>query len=193
VSPVLPFLWYPALSYNNQSYNPRPTWYTEILRTILDKKTLRGLRGPEYWREETISKKKRLKARRSDDPSNGAVTVAGARAKPTARVRDYESHVFVCTGGDCKKRGAKDMRKALKEELRSEGLLSEVRLDAVDCLGLCKHGPNVVVYDRAQPKGTWYLGLLEEDVPEVVERHLKSGEPVERLAADRCPPKAKKK
>ena len=141
--------------------------------------------------EETISKKKRLK--KIDDPSNGVMPRAEARAKPAAKVRDYESHVFVCTGGDCKKRGAKDMRKALKEELRSEGLLSEVRLDAVDCLGLCKHGPNVVVYDRAQPKGTWYLGRLEEDVPEVVERHLKSGEPGERLAADRGPPKAKKK
>ncbi len=121
------------------------------------------------------------------------MTVAEARAKPTAKVRDYESHVFVCTGGDCKKRGAKDMRKALKEELRSGELLSEVRIDAVDCLGFCKHGPNAVVYDQAQPKGTWYLGLLEEDVAEVVERHLKSGEPVDRLVADRKPPKAKKK
>ncbi len=124
---------------------------------------------------------------------NGVVPGAETKTKPAAKVRDYESHVFVCTGGDCKKRGSKDVRKALKEELRSEGLLGEVRIDAVDCLGLCKHGPNVVVYDRAQPKGTWYLGLLEGDVPEVVERHLKSGEPVDRLTADRQPPKAKKK
>jgi (2Fe-2S) ferredoxin len=58
-------------------------------------------------------------------------------------------------------------------------MLGDVRIDCVDCLGFCKHGPNVVVY----PGGVWYLGLREEDVPEVVERHLEGGEPVERLAA----------
>ena len=120
-----------------------------------------------------------------------AMAAAEAGTKPVAKVRDYESHVFVCTGGDCKKRGAKGTRKALKDELRSEGLLGEVRIDTVDCLGLCKHGPNVVIYGGPE-KGTWYLGLEEGDVPEVVERHLKGGDPVERLAADRRPGKAKR-
>ena len=74
----------------------------------------------------------------------------------------------------------------------SRGILDEVRMDTVDCLGLCKHGPNVVVYDGARPKGTWYLGLRENDVPEIAGQHLETGEPVERLAADRRPRKAKK-
>ena len=98
----------------------------------------------------------------------------------------------MCTGDDCKKRGAKSTRKALKGELRASGLLGEVRTDATSCLGLCKHGPNVVVYDVANPGGTWYLGLDEDDVPEVVEEHLVGGKPVERLAAERRPRKAKK-
>jgi (2Fe-2S) ferredoxin len=119
--------------------------------------------------------------------------VVAEKRKPAAKVRDYESHVFVCSGSDCKKRGARDTRKALKGELRSEGLLGEVRIDTVDCLGLCKHGPNLVVYDGAEPKGAWYLGIREEDVPKVVEQHLKKGAPVERLAADRRPRKGKKK
>lgn len=126
--------------------------------------------------EATISRKKKLEE----------------KTKPAAKVRDYESHLLVCTGGDCKKRGARDTRKALKEELRSEDILGEVRIDTVDCLGLCKHGPNVVVYDGTEPKGTWYLGLRENDAAEVVEQHLKNGEPVARLAADRRPRKAKK-
>lgn len=96
-------------------------------------------------------------------------------------MRDYTSHVLICKGGDCKKRGAKDLRKTLKEELRAEGLHRDVRIDTVSCLGLCKHGPNAVVY----PGGTWYLGLDERDVAEVVESHLRDGEPVERLAAER--------
>ena len=140
--------------------------------------------------EEPISKKKKLKEKIRARASGSATVATGT--KPEAKVRDYESHVFVCTGGDCKKRGAKDTRNALKGGLRSEGIIGEIRIDTVDCLGLCKHGPNVVVYDGARPKGTWYLGLDEDDVREVVEQHLKNGEPVEHLAADRRPRKAKK-
>lgn len=95
-------------------------------------------------------------------------------------MRDYDSHVLVCQGGDCKKRGAKDTRKALKSELRAAGMNGDVRVDCVDCLGLCKHGPNVIVY----PSGTWYLGLDEDRVSEVVDRHLLNGAPVEEFAAD---------
>ena len=87
--------------------------------------------------------------------------------------------MLVCKGGDCKKRGSKFVRKALKDELHERGMAGDVRIDSVDCLGLCKHGPNAVVY----PGGTWYLGLAEGDVPEIVERHLDGGEPVECLAA----------
>ena len=115
---------------------------------------------------------------------------AATPPRPAAKVRDYGAHVLVCTGGDCKKRGAKQTRNALKGELRASGLLGDVR---VDCLGLCKHGPNVVVYDQTNPKGTWYLGLDERDVPEVVEQHLVGGESVQRLAAERRARKARKK
>jgi amphi-Trp domain-containing protein len=113
-------------------------------------------------------------------------------AGPAAMVRDYDSHILVCAGGDCKKRGSKGVRKALRDELRASGTLDDARIDTVDCLGLCKHGPNVVVYDGAEPKGFWYLGLEEADVPEVVEQHLKGGAPRAHLLADRRPRKAKK-
>jgi (2Fe-2S) ferredoxin len=133
--------------------------------------------------EEAISKKKRKKARK--ERANGALATESMRTKPGAKVRGYDAHVLVCKGGDCKKRGSKDVRKVLKDELRERGLLGDVRIDSVDCFGLCKHGPNVVVY----PDGTWYLGFGEEDVPEFVERHLEGGE---RLAAELRPHKRKK-
>ncbi len=93
--------------------------------------------------------------------------------------------MLICRDGDCKKRGSKAVRKALKDELRAEGINRDVRVDSVDCLGHCKHGPNLVVY----PGGTWYLGVIEQDVPEIVQRHLKNGEPVEHLAAELRPRK----
>ena len=110
------------------------------------------------------------------------------KEKGGAKIRDYDSHVLVCKGGDCKKRGSKAIRGTLKDALRAEGMNRDIRMDSVDCLGLCKHGPNVVVY----PPGTWYLGVIEEDVPELVQQHLKNGEPVERLAAELRPRKMSK-
>lgn len=109
-------------------------------------------------------------------------------AKPDAKVRDYQAHVLVCKGGDCKKRGSKAVRGTLKDALRAEGMNRDVRVDSVDCLGLCKHGPNLVVY----PTGTWYLGVMEDDVYEVVQQHLKNGKPVEHLAAELRPRKGAK-
>ncbi len=127
--------------------------------------------------EGAISKKKdSRKANKS-----GALAGALRWERPAARVRDYDAHVLVCKGGDCKKRGAKGIREALKGGLRSAGMNGDIRVDSVDCFGLCKHGPNVVVY----PSGTWYLGLAEAEVPEIIERHLKGGAPVERLAVER--------
>jgi (2Fe-2S) ferredoxin len=117
---------------------------------------------------------------------------ADAKDTPATRVRDHDSHVLVCVGGDCKKRGSKGVCKALRGELLASDILGDVRIDTVDCLGLCKHGPNAVVYEGAEPKGTWCLGLQETEIPEVVEQHLEGGAPIKRLAADRGPRKAKK-
>ena len=116
------------------------------------------------------------------------MAVVEAETKPAVMVRDYDRHILICAGSNCKKRSSKGVRKALKGEIRASGILGDVRTDTVGCLGMCKHGPNVLVY----PEGTWYLGLEEADIPEIVERHLKRGTPLEHLAADRRPRKAKK-
>ncbi len=140
--------------------------------------------------ETKLSKEK--KKAREIVPADGQKTKQRNETRPAAMVRDHDSHVLVCTGDDCKKRGAQETRKALKGEIRASGMLGDVRVDTVDCLGLCKHGPNVVVYEGAQREGSWYLDLVKADVPEVVEQHLKRGAPVERLVADRRPRKVKK-
>ena len=137
-------------------------------------------RKPAPEAEETISKRGKKAKKRAQ--KNGALAVL---EKPHAKVRDYDSHVLVCKGGDCKKRGSKTVRGALKDELRAQGINGDVRVDSVECLGLCKHGPNLIVY----PGGTWYLGVTENDVPKIVDEHLVNGEPVEHLAAELRPRK----
>jgi (2Fe-2S) ferredoxin len=168
----------------------------EEVRSRIKKENKKG-RGSRKLQLEWETKppkeaRKKGKKPREAVPNNGQKPEREAGARPAAMVRDYGSHVLVCAGGDCKKRGSKGVRKALRGELLASGILGDIRIDTLDCLGLCKHGPNVVVYDEAEPKSAWYLGLEEADVPEVVEQHLKGGMPVQRLVADRRPRKVKK-
>lgn len=122
---------------------------------------------------------------RQESQNSLEAAISGKKQSKKAKVRDYESHVLICKGSDCKKRGSKEVKKAMKDELRAVGINRDTRLDSVECLGLCKHGPNAIVY----PSGTWYLGLDEADATEVVKSHIKGGEPVEHLAAEFRPKK----
>jgi len=97
----------------------------------------------------------------------------------------FRYHVFVCENerdpsdprGFCAARGGGEVREALKAELARRGLKGIVRANSAGCLDACAYGPTVVVY----PEGVWYGRVRPEDVPEIVERHLLGGEPVERL------------
>ncbi len=97
----------------------------------------------------------------------------------------FRHHVFVCENsrpaedqrGSCGAKGGGSIRNALKAEVKRRGLETEIRANAAGCLDACSAGPTVVVY----PEGIWYGAVRVEDVPEIVERHLIKGEPVERL------------
>jgi (2Fe-2S) ferredoxin len=58
-----------------------------------------------------------------------------------------------------------------------------VRINKAGCLDQCEHGPTVVVY----PEAVWYGNVKPEDAAEIVQEHLVSGRPVERLRlAEEC-------
>jgi (2Fe-2S) ferredoxin len=96
-----------------------------------------------------------------------------------------ERHVFICCNerpsndprGCCMARGGDDVRDAFKRELAQRGLRGRMRATRCGCLDHCETGVTVVVY----PEQVWYAHVTAEDVPEIIERHLLGGEPVERL------------
>jgi (2Fe-2S) ferredoxin/2-polyprenyl-3-methyl-5-hydroxy-6-metoxy-1,4-benzoquinol methylase len=96
----------------------------------------------------------------------------------------FRFHVFVCDQqkGEgvpcCAARGAGQVLEALRREVNARGLEDEVQVTACGSLGLCEHGPNLVVY----PEGIWYSGVTLADVPEIVRSHFQEDTPVERLA-----------
>ena len=71
----------------------------------------------------------------------------------------YQHHIFICTnerdeGDCCGRRGALQLLKTIKHELRERGLDHEggMMANKSGCFGRCGEGPNVVVY----PGGTWH-------------------------------------
>ena len=90
----------------------------------------------------------------------------------------FERHVFVCiSGGTCPSQGAEAVHAAMKDLAKRVCGPVAVRVNKSGCLGQCGHGPVVAVY----PENVWYAGVRVEDVPEIVERHLVGGRPVDRL------------
>ena len=97
----------------------------------------------------------------------------------------FQRHVFICTNrraegnpkGCCASKGSEQVRDRFKKVLDARGVKGAVRANASGCLDACERGVSVVVY----PEGVWYGGVREEDVEEIVDRHLLGGEPVERL------------
>ena len=95
----------------------------------------------------------------------------------------FRHHVFICTQQkpegvtSCPNNGSLRVLQFLERELRSQGLDNEVQLTTCGCLGLCDDGPIMITY----PDGVWYHRVKEDDVPEIVHSHLRSGKPVERL------------
>lgn len=104
---------------------------------------------------------------------------------PAPPVKKLEHHVFVCTNerppghprGCCKEKGADGLLEAFKKEVAGTGLVSKVRAQRAGCLDVCEHGPAVVIY----PDNVWYGPVTPADVPEIVQKHLRDGEPVQRL------------
>jgi (2Fe-2S) ferredoxin/predicted O-methyltransferase YrrM len=101
----------------------------------------------------------------------------------------FRHHIFVCTQEkpegvtSCPCNGSWRVLQALERELAAQGLDNEVQVTTCGCLGLCDEGPILITY----PEGVWYQKVKEEDVPEIVSSHLRSGKLVARLAWNDAP------
>mgnify|MGYP006269269039 CR=1 FL=1 len=92
-------------------------------------------------------------------------------ARPTNIMENTECirKVLVCQNRSCKKQGGDKVL----AELRSHPVTG-VEIEASSCLGQCGNGPMVLVL----PEQIWYSNVNPEEVPAVVERHLKGGQPI---------------
>ena len=97
----------------------------------------------------------------------------------------YQRHVFFCLNqrddgrACCAEHGAEAAFDHCKRAVKAAGLAGpgQVRVNRAGCLDRCDDGPVCVVY----PDGVWYTYVDQSDIDEIVERHLRGGEVVERL------------
>ncbi|WP_206812209.1 NADH-quinone oxidoreductase subunit NuoF [Paradesulfitobacterium ferrireducens] len=89
----------------------------------------------------------------------------------------YRHHVLVCQGTGCLSSGSTGVLKSLEAEIKAQGLNDQVRVVKSGCFGFCMQGPVMIVY----PEGVFYTKVHPADVPEIVGKHLKGGQTVERL------------
>ena len=122
------------------------------------------------------------------DPDNEILEDVGAALTaiaPGVCMSEYTHHLFVCGNqrpdghprGCCDPQGAELLRAAFKKALRTRSLRASMRANRSGCLDQCEHGPCVVIY----PDAIWYGGVQLTDVDEILERHLRGGEIVQRL------------
>ncbi|MDP2932322.1 MAG: NADH-quinone oxidoreductase subunit NuoF [Chloroflexota bacterium] len=84
--------------------------------------------------------------------------------------------IFFCHGTGCCSGKAMATRAALEKAVAEAGMAG-VKVDFTGCHGFCQQGPIAVV----EPEGIFYTHVSPDDVKEIVQSHLKDGQPVTRL------------
>jgi NADH-quinone oxidoreductase subunit F len=84
--------------------------------------------------------------------------------------------IFICQGTGCESGKSVQIREAIEKQVATLGL-TDVKVDFTGCHGFCQKGPIAVV----EPEGIFYSHVKVEDVPDIVNSHLKNGKPVKRL------------
>ncbi|MFA5605289.1 MAG: NAD(P)H-dependent oxidoreductase subunit E, partial [Dehalococcoidales bacterium] len=89
---------------------------------------------------------------------------------------DNTRRVLVCQGSGCSALKSAKIREAFEHGIAEQGI-TDVTVDFTGCQGFCAQGPVVVI----EPEGILYTHVTLEYVPEIIQSHLKQGEPVAAL------------
>ena len=97
--------------------------------------------------------------------------------KVAVRHASDDVRVVVCMATCGIAAGARPVLNAFVEGVANEGLSDRVTVTQTGCIGICQYEPIVEVYEKDKEKVT-YVKMNAEKAKEVIERHLKGGEPI---------------
>lgn len=90
-------------------------------------------------------------------------------------LKKYEKTVLVCGGGGCEASGCIKVRDTLDRFIAGNNLASKINLITTGCIGLCSHGPAILVL----PAETFYVNMTPEKVIEVAQAEFFENKTVE--------------
>jgi len=91
----------------------------------------------------------------------------------TKQPSPYLCHIFVCANiresnpenPGCGAKGGGILKTRLKAAVNERGWKGKVRVSTTGCLGLCSHGPNVLLH----PQDVWFSNVTEADLDTILE------------------------
>ncbi len=99
------------------------------------------------------------------------------RNKVLAREDESKTRVYVCMTG-CRAYGASEVKAALDEEVKKQGMSDQVEVRATGCHGFCAKAPVIAI----DPLGVQYQEVSPDDAPEIVALTLKKNQLIDHLA-----------
>ena len=90
---------------------------------------------------------------------------------------NYKTRIVVCAGTGCMSTESGKVLAGLLKKIKEENLENEVQAVKVGCMGFCEQGPIVNVF----PEDIFYVKVTADDVDDIIEKHVKNGEVIDRL------------
>lgn len=105
-----------------------------------------------------------------------AADLIARRAAAQGR-RTKQTTVTMCNGTGCQASRSVHVVETMKAALAKADLAEAIDLRLTGCHGFCEQGPVMVI----DPANILYCRVMPEDVPEIVDKTLRTGEIIERL------------
>lgn len=82
----------------------------------------------------------------------------------TWNLSGMKSHLFICNGSSCMRKGAENITLAIRDEIAELGMDEQIHTTRTRCNGRCKDACIVIAY----PQGSWYKASSVEIGREIV-------------------------
>jgi len=97
--------------------------------------------------------------------------------RKNAGVAGPKREILVCAGTGCHSSRSKEIVEEFSRELEKRNLTDKATCHITGCFGFCEKGPIVKVF----PDDVFYTEVKEDDVDEIISKHIVGGQMVDRL------------
>lgn len=97
--------------------------------------------------------------------------------RKNAGVPGPKREILVCAGTGCHSARSKEIVEDFSRELEKRNLTDKATCHITGCFGFCEKGPIVKIF----PDDVFYTEVKEDDVDEIISKHIVEGQMVERL------------